>query len=147
VYVFGRGVAIRCAACGSVAGMRVGVVVSVAVPIHPDFVYSPTPSTLPPHPTLACTAPPPPHGPAPMQRGHGNAVVSASLDGTVRAFDLTRYRNFRTLTAPTPTQFISLAVDASGMRQPVARATRSAGPLCLCCAYPSVRRAWPWHLP
>lgn len=49
------------------------------------------------------------------QRGHGNAVLSASLDGTVRAFDLTRYRNFRTLTAPTPTQFISLAVDQSGV--------------------------------
>ena len=48
------------------------------------------------------------------QRGHGNSVISASLDGTVRAFDLTRYRNFRTLTAPTPTQFISLAVDSSG---------------------------------
>lgn len=44
----------------------------------------------------------------------GHAVVSASLDGTVRAFDLVRYRNFRTLTSPTPVQFSSLAVDASG---------------------------------
>lgn len=44
----------------------------------------------------------------------GHAVLSASLDGTVRAFDLVRYRNFRTLTTPTPTQFGSLAVDASG---------------------------------
>lgn len=41
-------------------------------------------------------------------------MVSASLDGTVRAFDLVRYRNFRTLSAPTPTQFISLAVDEAG---------------------------------
>ena len=44
----------------------------------------------------------------------GNAVVSASLDGTVRAFDLTRYRNFRTLTTPSPAQFASLAVDPTG---------------------------------
>jgi len=43
----------------------------------------------------------------------GNAVVSASLDGTVRAFDLVRYRNFRTLTTPAPTQFISVALDPS----------------------------------
>ena len=44
----------------------------------------------------------------------GHAVVSASLDGTVRALDLMRYRNFRTLTSPEPAQFISLAVDPSG---------------------------------
>jgi periodic tryptophan protein 2 len=44
----------------------------------------------------------------------GNAVVSASLDGSVRAFDLTRYRNFRTLTTPKPQQFCSLALDHSG---------------------------------
>lgn len=43
-----------------------------------------------------------------------HVVVSASLDGTVRAFDLVRYRNFRTFTTPTPTQFVSLAADASG---------------------------------
>ena len=42
------------------------------------------------------------------------AVVSASLDGTVRAFDLVRYRNFRTMTSPTPHQFASVAVDPSG---------------------------------
>ncbi|KAJ2723402.1 U3 snoRNP protein [Coemansia sp. Benny D115] len=41
-------------------------------------------------------------------------LLSASLDGTVRAFDLTRYRNFRVFTTPTPVQFTSLAVDASG---------------------------------
>lgn len=44
----------------------------------------------------------------------GNAVVSCSLDGSVRAFDLTRYRNFRTLTTPKPAQFMSLALEASG---------------------------------
>ncbi|WIA36397.1 hypothetical protein OEZ86_007709 [Tetradesmus obliquus] len=44
----------------------------------------------------------------------GAAVVSASLDGTVRAFDLLRYRNFRTFTAPSAVQFISLAVENSG---------------------------------
>eukprot|EP00960_Hanusia_phi_P005682 164873-Hanusia_phi.AAC.1 len=43
----------------------------------------------------------------------GNAVLSASLDGSVRAFDLVRYRNFRTLTTPKPTQFLSLALDPS----------------------------------
>lgn len=49
--------------------------------------------------------------------GHGLAVVSASLDGTVRAFDLVRYRNFRTFTAAPgspPVQFTCLAVDEGG---------------------------------
>jgi len=41
-------------------------------------------------------------------------VVSCSLDGTVRAFDLIRYRNFKTMTAPTRVQFICLAIDTSG---------------------------------
>ena len=45
---------------------------------------------------------------------HGRAVVSASLDGTVRAFDLLRYRNFQTLVTPSPAQFTSVAVDPSG---------------------------------
>lgn len=44
----------------------------------------------------------------------GQVVFSASLDGTVRAFDLVRYRNFRTFTTPSPVQFNSLAVDPSG---------------------------------
>lgn len=43
----------------------------------------------------------------------GHAIVSASLDGTVRAFDLVRYRNFRTLTTPTPVQFTCVTCDAS----------------------------------
>lgn len=46
--------------------------------------------------------------------GDSSQVVTASLDGTVRAYDLVRYRNFRTMTTPTPVQFLSLAVDASG---------------------------------
>ncbi|KAI8618505.1 putative WD repeat protein [Chytriomyces sp. MP71] len=43
-----------------------------------------------------------------------NVVFSASLDGTVRAFDLVRYRNFRTFTSPTHVQFGCIAVDPSG---------------------------------
>ena len=44
----------------------------------------------------------------------GHALVSASLDGTVRAFDLVRYRNFRTFAAPHAVQFVSVAVDGGG---------------------------------
>ena len=44
----------------------------------------------------------------------GQVLFSASLDGTVRAFDLIRYRNFRTFTSPNPVQFTCLAVDPSG---------------------------------
>lgn len=45
---------------------------------------------------------------------YGSVLFSASLDGTVRAYDLIRYRNFRTFTSPHPCQFSSLAVDPSG---------------------------------
>ena len=45
---------------------------------------------------------------------NASVVLSASLDGTVRAHDLHRYRTFKTLTTPTPVQFLSLAVDPSG---------------------------------
>ncbi|KAJ7581396.1 WD repeat protein [Mycena floridula] len=46
-----------------------------------------------------------------LEFNESNGVLwSASLDGTVRAFDMTRYRNFRVLTAPHPTQFGCLAV-------------------------------------
>ncbi|XP_046852347.1 periodic tryptophan protein 2 homolog isoform X2 [Xenia sp. Carnegie-2017] len=41
-------------------------------------------------------------------------ILSSSLDGTVRAFDLNRYRNFRTFASPRPSQFSCLAVDHSG---------------------------------
>ena len=41
----------------------------------------------------------------------GNAVLSASLDGTVRAYDLVKYRNFRTMQAKKLTQFTCLAIE------------------------------------
>ena len=44
----------------------------------------------------------------------GQILFSASLDGTVRAYDLIRYRNFRTFTSPTPVQLSALSVDPSG---------------------------------
>ena len=44
----------------------------------------------------------------------GNAVLSASADGTVRAYDLVKYRNFRTMQANTPTQFSCLAIEQGG---------------------------------
>ncbi|RZC66734.1 hypothetical protein C5167_010421 [Papaver somniferum] len=46
--------------------------------------------------------------------GNNNALLSASLDGTVRAWDMLRYRNFRTFTTPSSRQFVSLAADQSG---------------------------------
>jgi len=45
---------------------------------------------------------------------NGQFIVSSSLDGTVRAFDLLRYRNFRTYTSPTPVQFSCVALDVAG---------------------------------
>ncbi|KAJ1609420.1 WD repeat-containing protein [Cryptosporidium canis] len=46
----------------------------------------------------------------------GNAVISASLDGSIRAYDIMRYRNFRTLTAGNDTgvQFTCVAMDRAG---------------------------------
>ena len=44
----------------------------------------------------------------------GKVLLSASMDGTVRAFDTTRYRNFRTFTSPRPAQFGCIGVDSSG---------------------------------
>jgi len=46
--------------------------------------------------------------------GQGNVLLTSSMDGTVRAFDLVRYRNFRTLTTPQPAQLSCLAVDPAG---------------------------------
>ncbi|OAF65114.1 Periodic tryptophan protein 2 [Intoshia linei] len=40
-----------------------------------------------------------------------SAVISSSMDGSVRAFDMIRYRNFRTMTTPELTQLCCLAVD------------------------------------
>ncbi|XP_020631360.1 periodic tryptophan protein 2 homolog [Orbicella faveolata] len=45
---------------------------------------------------------------------NSQVVLSCSLDGTVRAFDLNRYRNFRTFTSPQAVQFSCLSVDNSG---------------------------------
>ncbi|KAH3742673.1 WD repeat protein [Pelomyxa schiedti] len=45
---------------------------------------------------------------------NGFAVVTASYDGSVRAFDLMRYRNYRILLPPAPNQLASVAVDSSG---------------------------------
>jgi periodic tryptophan protein 2 len=53
----------------------------------------------------------------------GNAVITASLDGTVRAYDLVKYRNFRTFTSvgvadgpnkKKTAQFNCLAIEPSG---------------------------------
>lgn len=46
--------------------------------------------------------------------GNKKFFVSASLDSTVRAFDIIRYRNFRTFTSTRPVQFSCVAVDSSG---------------------------------
>lgn len=40
-------------------------------------------------------------------------IVSSSLDGSIRAYDLVRYRNFKTYTTPKPVQFSCLALDSS----------------------------------
>ncbi len=45
---------------------------------------------------------------------NGKVVLSSSLDGTVRAFDLARYRNFKTFTTPRPVQLSCVSVDSSG---------------------------------
>lgn len=45
---------------------------------------------------------------------NNHSLLSASLDGTVRAWDLFRYRNFRTFITPSSRQFVSLTADQSG---------------------------------
>lgn len=71
--------------------------------------------------------------------GSNHVVVSSSLDGTVRAFDLIRYRNFRTMTTPTPVQFLCVAADPSGESTapspPLGRVLRGSacGSLCTAC--------------
>ncbi|XP_056631843.1 periodic tryptophan protein 2 homolog [Diorhabda sublineata] len=46
--------------------------------------------------------------------GNKKFLVSASLDSTVRAFDVIRYRNFKTFTSTRPVQFSCIGVDSSG---------------------------------
>ena len=47
-----------------------------------------------------------------MARKHCH--LGAALDGTVRAWDLFRYRNCRTCMTPTGDQFVYVAADQSG---------------------------------
>jgi periodic tryptophan protein 2 len=61
--------------------------------------------TLPKSHTAAITA---------VEFANPTVVLSSSLDGTVRAHDLHRYRNFKTYTSDIPCQFLSMAVDRSG---------------------------------
>lgn len=49
-----------------------------------------------------------------FSKNGAGVLFSASLDGTVRAWDLLRYRNFRTFSSPSPCQFGSLAVESNG---------------------------------
>lgn len=44
----------------------------------------------------------------------GNAILTSSQDGTVRAFDLIKYKNFRTLKPNKHTQLTCLAIETSG---------------------------------
>ncbi len=44
----------------------------------------------------------------------GNAILTSSTDGTVRAFDLIKYKNFRVLKPNKPTQLTCLAIETSG---------------------------------
>eukprot|EP00359_Climacostomum_virens_P007002 CAMPEP_0204901432 /NCGR_PEP_ID=MMETSP1397-20131031/3081_1 /ASSEMBLY_ACC=CAM_ASM_000891 /TAXON_ID=49980 /ORGANISM="Climacostomum Climacostomum virens, Strain Stock W-24" /LENGTH=846 /DNA_ID=CAMNT_0052069795 /DNA_START=659 /DNA_END=3199 /DNA_ORIENTATION=+ len=43
-----------------------------------------------------------------------NALLSCSLDSTVRAYDTNRYKQFRVMTTPTPVKLNCVAVDRSG---------------------------------
>ena len=43
-----------------------------------------------------------------------DTLISCSLDGTVRAYDTLRYRNFRVMKADLAVQFQCIAVDPSG---------------------------------
>ena len=43
-----------------------------------------------------------------------NLLITSSLDGTVRAYDLKKYINFRIMTSPKLTQFLSVSIDNSG---------------------------------
>ncbi|XWS20388.1 hypothetical protein CRYUN_Cryun31cG0096800 [Craigia yunnanensis] len=45
---------------------------------------------------------------------NNHCLLSASLDGTVCAWDPLHYRNFRTFTTPSSRQLVSLAADQSG---------------------------------
>ncbi len=44
----------------------------------------------------------------------GNALITSSYDGTLKAFDLVRYRCFRTYTTPVHAALQCVSLDASG---------------------------------
>ena len=43
-----------------------------------------------------------------------NVLISSSYDGTIRAYDLIKYKNFRIMTTPNPTQFTCCSIDFTG---------------------------------
>ena len=45
---------------------------------------------------------------------HNNTLISAGQDSTIRAFDTSRYKQFRQMSASTPVNFLCLAVDRAG---------------------------------
>lgn len=49
-----------------------------------------------------------------LDKFYVHSSIEFHPSGTVRAFDLTRYRNFKTLTSTRPTQFSCVTVDSSG---------------------------------
>ena len=77
----------------------------------------------------------------------GSAVLSCSLDGTVRAFDLVRYRNFRTFTTPTAVQLSSMAADPSGEVSvvPVSAPSSATSSLSMCPLFPVYDASSPHH--
>jgi WD40 repeat protein len=61
---------------------------------------------------------------------NNHSLLSASLDGTIRAWDLFRYRNFKTFTTPSPRQFVSLTADQSG--EIICAGTLDSFEVCVC---------------
>ena len=61
---------------------------------------------------------------------NNHSLLSASLDGTIRAWDLFRYRNFKTFTTPSPRQFVSLTADQSG--EVICAGTLDSFEVCVC---------------
>ena len=49
-----------------------------------------------------------------LRFARNNTLISAGQDSTIRAFDTSRYKQFRQMTTPSLTNFLSLAVDRSG---------------------------------
>ena len=43
-----------------------------------------------------------------------NVLISSSYDGTIRAYDLIKYKNFRIMTTPNPNQFSCCSIDFTG---------------------------------